>query len=54
MRVEAGPKALINFAIAGAGIAIAAAYHAICSKLPEDAPLWPVIRQGGQRLIHVL
>ena len=24
----------------------AAAYHAICSKLPEDAPLWPVHRRG--------
>jgi hypothetical protein len=48
MRVEAGPKALINFAIDGAGIAIAAAYHAICSKPPEDAPLWPVHRRDGQ------
>lgn len=53
MRVEAGPKALINFAIAGAGIAIAAAYHAICSKLPEDAPLWPVHRRDGQLPIHI-
>ena len=26
----------------------AAAYDAIASTLPEDAPLWPVIRQGGQ------
>ena len=25
-----------------------AAYHAICSTLPEDALLWPVERQGGQ------
>ena len=23
-----------------------AAYRAICSTLPEDAPLWPVQRQG--------
>src|ERR1700722_7571938 len=26
----------------------AAAYHAICSKLPEDAPLWPVHRRDRQ------
>ena len=26
---------------------IAAAYDAIASTLPEDAPLWPVQRQGG-------
>ena len=25
----------------------AAAYNAICSTLPEDAPLWPLQRQGG-------
>jgi hypothetical protein len=30
---------------------IAAAHHAICSTLPEEAPLWPVLRQDG--LIHV-
>ncbi len=31
-----------------------AAYCAICSTLPEDAPLWPVQRQGGQIcLVHV-
>jgi hypothetical protein len=34
-------------------IAITAAYHAICSTLPQDAPLWPVERQGGQFLICV-
>src|SRR5271165_3322682 len=28
----------------------AAAYHAIRSPLPEDAPLWPLQRQGGQWL----
>jgi hypothetical protein len=32
----------------------AAANDAIASALPEDAPLSPVHRQGGQRLIHVL
>jgi hypothetical protein len=26
----------------------AAAYDAIRSTLPQDAPLWPVERQGGQ------
>ena len=31
----------------------AAAYHAIRSTLPEDVPLWPVIRQDGQCLIHI-
>ena len=30
----------------------AAAYDAIRSTLPQDAPLWPVERQGGQFLIH--
>jgi hypothetical protein len=25
----------------------AAACHAVCSKLPEDAPLWPVLRQDA-------
>jgi hypothetical protein len=28
-------------------IAISAAYDAIASTPPVDAPLWPVIRQGG-------
>ena len=28
-----------------------AAYHAICSTLPEDAPLWPV-RRSGWRMPH--
>ncbi len=28
-----------------------AAYEAICSTLPQGAPLWPVQRQGGQCLI---
>ena len=32
----------------------AAANDAIAWALPEDAPLSPVHRQGGQRLIHVL
>jgi len=27
----------------------AAAYLAMCSTLPEDAPLWLVIRQDGRR-----
>ena len=27
-------------------IAITAAAYAICSKLPEDAPLWPVHHSG--------
>ena len=31
----------------------AAAYHAICSTPPEDAPLWPVQRGDGTCLIHV-
>ena len=31
----------------------AAAYHAIRSTLPEDVPLWPVIGQDGQCLIHI-
>jgi hypothetical protein len=31
----------------------AAAYHAICSKLPEEAPLWPVHRRDRQCLIHI-
>ena len=31
----------------------AAACHAICSTLPEDAPLWPVHRRDGQCLIHI-
>ena len=35
------------------GIAITGAYHAICSTLPEDVPLWPVIGQDGQCLIHI-
>ena len=26
-----------------------AAYHAICSTLPEDAPLWSLQRQGGNK-----
>ena len=30
-----------------------AAYEAICSTLPQGAPLWPVQRQDGQSLIHV-
>ncbi len=30
-----------------------AAYYAICSTLPPDAPLWPVERRGGQCFIHV-
>jgi hypothetical protein len=34
-------------------VAITAAYDAICSTLPEGAPLWPVQPQGGQCLIHV-
>ena len=34
-------------------IATAAAYDAICSTLPEDAPLWPVHRRDGQCLIHI-
>ncbi len=34
-------------------IAIIAAYHAICSTLPEDAALWPVHRRDGQCLIHI-
>jgi hypothetical protein len=29
------------------------AYHAIRSTLPEDVPLWPVIGQDGQCLIHI-
>jgi hypothetical protein len=33
-------------------IAITAA-NAICSTLPEDAPLGPVFRQDGQCLIHI-
>jgi hypothetical protein len=31
----------------------AAACHAICSTLPEDAPLWPVHRRDGQCVNHV-
>ena len=34
-------------------IAIPAAYDAICSTPPQDAPLWPVERHGGQFFIHV-
>jgi hypothetical protein len=29
-------------------IAITAADYTICSTTPEDAPLWPDHRQGGQ------
>ena len=28
-----------------------AAYRAICSTLPEDAPLWPLQRQGGKTIL---
>ena len=38
---------MIRIAITGA------AYHAICSTLPEDAPLWPVQRRDGECLIHI-
>jgi hypothetical protein len=30
-----------------------AAYRAIRSTLPEDAPLWPLQRSGRQCLIHI-
>ena len=31
-----------------------AAYDAICSTLPQGAPLWPAQRQGGHKcLIHI-
>ena len=30
-----------------------AAYRAVCSTLPEDAPLWPLQRQGGPTPVHV-
>jgi hypothetical protein len=29
------------------------AANAICSTLPEDAPLWPLQRRDGQYLIHI-
>jgi hypothetical protein len=36
------------------GNAITAAAYAICSTMPEDAPLWPVERvRDGQCLIHI-
>ena len=33
--------------------AVATTYDAIRSTLPQDAPLWPVERQGGHFLICV-
>jgi hypothetical protein len=43
---DARPRRLIR-------IAITAAYHDICPTLAEDAPLWPMHRQGCTILIHI-
>jgi hypothetical protein len=45
MRVGARRQKLVM----NSAIATAAAYDAIRSTLPQDAPLSPIHRQGGQR-----